>query len=565
MPQDLPGFYFDVTRNRYFPLNSRPATGTSDSVSDQNQAVALSSSAASTSTQTKNIIKASSHPGSARPVRTSTKGECTAAARRRLAGKLSLSDIHDDLYSLQHSNLAHRARFVSSTHAPFDHYGVDLTSIFVSDLSRIPKDMAMEEDTTHDQPRSRPGLIFAGDKAGMLYATSKEDPYDPWVPVHHLGSQISSVYIHNKTMYAASLGPKPQIFISTSEFMSSLSMHSFHDMWTVHWLMPSPESDASNASAVIGMKQRAVYMPSLETHRGAYIMPTNSDVFSVYKHHWTVLTGARNGSVKLFDVRTPPTSHVNIFPPCVRASRTLGVPVADPIPRRGLNLAPTSRGTAGSRWNALSKSPTRRPLALGNPAHDDRSAGGTTLEEAKPMHTSSVTNLRVLDEWGLLLASMDGTLNAYDMRFCGFASRSQAEMGTFVIRSTKAKLGEVATLPRPVFNLAGHVNTCSQGLGFCVNPSASILLAAGEDKRIRAWSLRTGDNVTNTSTSNSPGPSGKATPNLSSSPRSTPQAGLLSRTFSRPVNSIVMAEDGKEIWVASGREALCFEGTLSFR
>jgi hypothetical protein len=79
--------------------------------------------------------------------------------------------------------------------------------------------------------------------------------------------------------------------------MSSLSMHSFHDMWTVQWLSDDSaatssgiidQNDSSSTlsalSAVIGMKQRAVYMPSLETHRGSYIMPTNSDVFAVYKH-----------------------------------------------------------------------------------------------------------------------------------------------------------------------------------------------------------------------------------------------------------------------------------------
>lgn len=91
--------------------------------------------------------------------------------------------------------------------------------------------------------------------------------------------------------------------------MATLDMSSFHDLWTVHWI-PNTSSDenssSNNVNAVIGrsysyrdcqtlneadtnflpgMKQQAIFMPSLETHRGLYIMPTKSDVFAVHKHN----------------------------------------------------------------------------------------------------------------------------------------------------------------------------------------------------------------------------------------------------------------------------------------
>ncbi|KAG8810167.1 hypothetical protein FRC17_003065 [Serendipita sp. 399] len=296
-------------------------------------------------------------------------------------------------------------------------------------------------------------------------------------------------------MFAASFGPNPQLFIAKQEYMSSLNMHAFHDLWSVYWITGLlPESTAHDpaevvggASAVIaGMKQRAAYMPSLETHRGSYLMPTGSDIFSVYKYHSAVLTGARNGSIKLFDIRAPPSSHVTLFPPCVKST-----------PQRGWD----SRGkqtNARSRVNA--------------------STSSNSHSETKTRHTSSVTNLHVIDDWGLLSSNTAANRELF---------RTHPDAGRNDSRSYINRGG-----PDSVVAFAGHVNSCSQGLGFYVAPSPGVVFAAGEDRKVRAWSLRTGEPI---------------------QPRAENNKGLLSHTFDRPVNAIVPAQEGQEIWVASGR------------
>ena len=46
--------------------------------------------------------------------------------------------------------------------------------------------------------------------------------------------------------------------------------------------------------------------------------------------------------------------------------------------------------------------------------------------------------------------------------------------------------------PEPVLALKGHVNSHTQALGLDVSPDGQFLVAAGEDHRVRIWSLRTG-------------------------------------------------------------------------
>ncbi|KAJ7288055.1 WD40-repeat-containing domain protein [Mycena rebaudengoi] len=66
----------------------------------------------------------------------------------------------------------------------------------------------------------------------------------------------------------------------------------------------------------------------------------------------------------------------------------------------------------------------------------------------------------------LLVSRMDGTLCSYDLRF--------------------------ARAESPVVAYAGHVNHISQRLGIAVDPAEQLLFAAGEDGRVRGWSLHTG-------------------------------------------------------------------------
>ncbi|KAL1671582.1 quinon protein alcohol dehydrogenase-like superfamily [Schizophyllum commune] len=89
---------------------------------------------------------------------------------------------------------------------------------------------------------------------------------------------------------------------------------------------------------------------------------------------------------------------------------------------------------------------------------------------------SNVVNLRVIRETQLLVNHRNGLIAAYDLRF-----------------------------PRestPVMTYSGQVPS-HYTLGFAVDPAQDFVFAAGDDRRIRAWSLRSGELL-------DPGPGQKA-------------------------------------------------------
>ncbi|KAG6916312.1 hypothetical protein DXG01_007361 [Tephrocybe rancida] len=79
---------------------------------------------------------------------------------------------------------------------------------------------------------------------------------------------------------------------------------------------------------------------------------------------------------------------------------------------------------------------------------------------------TSVLHLEVLADWQLLTSYMNGDLMTYDLRFTREAS--------------------------PLVQYHGNQNTYTQRLGIALDPAQEFLFAAGEDRRIRGWSVRTG-------------------------------------------------------------------------
>ena len=91
--------------------------------------------------------------------------------------------------------------------------------------------------------------------------------------------------------------------------------------------------------------------------------------------------------------------------------------------------------------------------------------------------------------------------------------------------------------------------------GIAVSPCASYVFAAGQDNRIRAWSLRTGDLIAP--------PLSSPTPSNSDSDVSQ----LFQHTFSDPVTGICITEggggggaggNGLSLWAASGKQIYRF-------
>lgn len=86
--------------------------------------------------------------------------------------------------------------------------------------------------------------------------------------------------------------------------------------------------------------------------------------------------------------------------------------------------------------------------------------------------------------------------------------------------------------PVAVQNLTGHINTCSHNLGLDVL-DGQVVAAAGEDKQVRLWSLRTGEMVKSTEMG----------------------LNLFSKTFDQPVPALKF-QSGRSgeiyLWVADG-------------
>ncbi|KAH8114711.1 hypothetical protein DFH11DRAFT_1855309 [Phellopilus nigrolimitatus] len=100
--------------------------------------------------------------------------------------------------------------------------------------------------------------------------------------------------------------------------------------------------------------------------------------------------------------------------------------------------------------------------AEGNPA----AKVGTKAKKAGAH--SAITHLQGVREWELLVGTSAGELELFDRRFFS-GTRSQ-----------------------PTIIFPGHVNSYVLDLGITTDPSQDFVFAAGQDRRVRGWSLRTG-------------------------------------------------------------------------
>ncbi|KIP09668.1 hypothetical protein PHLGIDRAFT_307553 [Phlebiopsis gigantea 11061_1 CR5-6] len=81
--------------------------------------------------------------------------------------------------------------------------------------------------------------------------------------------------------------------------------------------------------------------------------------------------------------------------------------------------------------------------------------------------TRSITHISAINEAQMLVSTVKGDLELLDLRF--------------------------ARIAEPVMSFDGHVNSYTTNLGITTSPCSSYVFAAGQDQRIRAWSLLTGE------------------------------------------------------------------------
>jgi hypothetical protein len=82
-----------------------------------------------------------------------------------------------------------------------------------------------------------------------------------------------------------------------------------------------------------------------------------------------------------------------------------------------------------------------------------------------------------------------------------------------------------------------------------------FVFVAGEDNRVRAWSLNTRESIFCVIQDDSKERQRRQDPGE--------DPGLLAlKKFTRPVNGLVLSSSGNDLWVASGRGVFCLESSL---
>ncbi|KAL5482471.1 hypothetical protein ACEPAI_9065 [Sanghuangporus weigelae] len=96
---------------------------------------------------------------------------------------------------------------------------------------------------------------------------------------------------------------------------------------------------------------------------------------------------------------------------------------------------------------------------------------GPSKDMKSRMAHAAVTHLQQLGDWEMLVGTSSGELEMFDLRFA------------------------TGTRVEPTTSFKGHVNSYLLDLGIATDPTSSFLFAAGQDRRIRAWSLKSGEQL----------------------------------------------------------------------
>ncbi|OAX42146.1 hypothetical protein K503DRAFT_734273 [Rhizopogon vinicolor AM-OR11-026] len=131
--------------------------------------------------------------------------------------------------------------------------------------------------------------------------------------------------------------------------------------------------------------------------------------------------------------------------------------------------------------------------------------GDRILNDLDTTRNNSVTNLKIVSDWQLLMSNIDGSLALFDLRF--------------PVNRT------------PIISFTGNINTYTTKTPIAVDPREDFLFAAGQDRCVRIWSLRSGG-----------------------SPLVSPVS-VFQQSFEDPVRALQVVEEGKGgmiLWAASG-------------
>ncbi|TFK73642.1 hypothetical protein BDN72DRAFT_875735 [Pluteus cervinus] len=262
MPAELPGFYWDEERNRYFPLSSRPKT-----------------------TLTPTVAPVAAHPPEGPRNFLSTHGR-----RRRPHALWDLTETlrntvnYSKRYTLNHDILSeHYARTSSLKNSIVPTFGT-----------------IKSFNTTIVDGQCRQ---FIGDSHGWLYSSTFDVEADwnttSWSAELNLqfDSEISTICISGNNCAATCFGSTTRFSLmdlSDPARTSLFRLNSVYDVRAAH---------LEGSSLALGAKSKAIYVSDINVFPPVQVLDTQSDVFSIYKQTDLVYTGSRNGSIRRFDLR----------------------------------------------------------------------------------------------------------------------------------------------------------------------------------------------------------------------------------------------------------------------
>ncbi|KAI0081637.1 hypothetical protein K474DRAFT_1656439 [Panus rudis PR-1116 ss-1] len=381
MPPNLPGLYWDESKQRYFAIGRGPggagpsttsATATAVKQKHRNQREGGSNGGKSAKrrklAQYEERVEPVPYPERDLPWRSMERMKSTAtyASSSRLAHDISMGNISVPCRALAN----------------------EITDDPISSFSVV----------------RRPDGVYTaliGDEYGWLYSWSSHRPHIP-VRELYMTSNVRSVCLTNKLWIAVPFSNSCEIVVQEMDELNNLE-------WSTTKIEIPSCYDVSSANlcdttVLLGAAKRGILLPDIVHSRSFQYLPTGSDVLSVHQTHHLAYTGSRNGAIHAFDKRA-------------------------------------------------------------NPMHK----GQELLHNKFKSSNSSITHLSIVNDWELLISTVGGTLELYDLRF------GQKQI--------------------PVMEFQGCSNQFTLKMGIAVSPCQQFLFAANDQREVLGWSMRTGERI----------------------------------------------------------------------
>lgn len=103
--------------------------------------------------------------------------------------------------------------------------------------------------------------------------------------------------------------------------------------------------------------------------------------------------------------------------------------------------------------------------------------------------TSSILHIQRLAGYELLTTGMDGSVNIWDTRQPKSSSSHSQQKKHHYHNGYNREQTTTPSFPEPIRSLKGHVNESTQHLGFDIDLENNLLMLAGNDGRVRIWSI----------------------------------------------------------------------------